>query len=79
MSDRGYAIFVTAAKYAFVNFFATILWVVLAQAGWIYSEEAIVLIYLIINSTALVLGKMQKLMDKLKEIEKIQEKSKNNA
>lgn len=79
MSDKGYAIFVTAAKYVFVNFLATVLWVILAQAGWIYSEETIVLIYLIVNCTAMILGKVQKLMDQLNEIEKKQEKSENNA
>lgn len=67
MSDRGYAIFVTAAKYAFVNFLATVLWVILAQAGWVYSEETIVLIYIIVNCTAILLGKMQKILDHLKE------------
>ena len=67
MSDRGYEIFVTAAKYAFVNFFATVLWVILAQAGWVYSEETIVLIYLIINCTTIILAKQQKILDKLNE------------
>ena len=67
MSDRGYAIFVTAAKYVFINLLATILWVILAQAGWIYSEETIVLIYLILNCTTLILDKQQKILDKLNE------------
>lgn len=73
MSDRGYAIFVTVAKYLLINFLATILWIMLAKANWIYSEDTIVLIYLVINCTALTDGKLQKVLDKLNEIEKRQE------
>lgn len=70
MSDRGYAIFVTVAKYVFINFFATVAWVILAQWGLLFSEDTIVLIYLIINCTAVLMGKIQKIMDKLNELNK---------
>ena len=76
MSDRGYAFFVTAAKYVLINILTTILWVVLAKAGFLDSEDTIVLIYLITNCTALLSGKMQKILDKLHEINK---NSENNA
>ena len=79
MSDRGYTIFLSAAKYLFLNFLATVYWIMLAKIGWLDSEDTIVLIYLIVNCTALILGKLQKVTDKLKEIEKKQEKSENNA
>ena len=44
--------------------------VIIARAGWIVSEDAIVLFYLIINCTALILGKLQRILDRFNEYEK---------
>ena len=79
MSDRGYAILVTGAKFLFINVLATVIWVIFAQAGWINTEDTIALFYLIINCTTLLSGKMQRILDKLNELEKKQENTENNA
>ena len=70
MSDRAYAILISVAKYVFINILATVVMVIIARAGWIVSEDAIVLFYLIINCTALILGKLQQILDRLYEYEK---------
>ena len=79
MSDRGYAILVTAAKYVLINLVAYILLPFIARTGWITLEDTIIPYFLIINCTAIILGKLQKIEDHLKEIEKKEEFSKNNA
>jgi len=70
MSDRAYAILIAAAKYVFLNILATVAMVIIARAGCIVSEDVIVLFYLIINCTALILGKLQRILDRLCEYEK---------
>lgn len=70
MSDRVYAILITAAKYIFLNILATVAMVMIARAGWFATEDVIVLYYLIINCTALILGKLQQILDRLNEYEK---------
>ena len=79
MSDRGYAILVTAAKYVLINLVAFLLLPAIARTGWITLDDTIILYFLIINCTAIILGKLQKIEDRLKEIEKKEENSKNNA
>ena len=70
MSGRAYAILITAAKYVFLNILTTAAMVMIALAGWFVSEDSIVLYYLIINCTALILGKLQRILDRLYEYEK---------
>ena len=70
MSDRAYAIVISVAKYVFINILATVAMVMVARAGWFVSEDAIVLFYLIINCTALILGKLQQILDRFNEYEK---------
>ena len=70
MSDRAYAIVISVAKYVFINILATVAMVMVARAGWFVTEDAIVLYYLIINCTALILGKLQRILDRFNEYEK---------
>ena len=70
MSDRAYAIVISVAKYVFINILATVAMVIIARAGWFVSEDVIVLFYLIINCTALILGKLQRILDRFNEYEK---------
>ena len=79
MSDRGYAILVTAAKYVLINILAYAIIPIFGREGWINYKDTIFLYFLIINCTAIILGKLQKIEDHLKEIEKKEENSKNNA
>lgn len=67
MSDKGYAVFVFISKYVFLNLLASVAMVILARAGWLNAEDSIVLYYLIINCTALIMGKLQKILDSLQE------------
>ena len=69
MSDRAYAILIAAAKYIFLTILATVAMVMIARAGWFVSEDAIVLFYLIINCTAPILGKLQRILDRFNEYE----------
>ena len=70
MSGRAYAIIISVSKYVFINILATVSMVMIARAGWFVSEDVIVLFYLIINCTALILGKLQQILDRLCEYEK---------
>ena len=79
MSDRGYAILIATTKYVFINILATIVMKTLVRVGLFHSDEAIILFYMIINCTALLIGRIQRVSDKIKEIEMNQENPKNNA
>ena len=69
---------VTAAKYVLINVAAYLLVPFIARTDWINQEDTVILYFLIINCTAIILGKLQKIDDRLKEIEKKEENSKNN-
>ena len=68
MSDRGYAILVTAAKYILINILTFIFIIMLTRHGWIHSEDTMVILHAIINAAAVILGKQQKILDRLNEL-----------
>ena len=74
MNDTHYFFLVTIAKYFLLNLIVFFIYMFLAGTlNMLFNS------LLIVNCTAIIMGKLQKIHDLLNEMEKKEENSKNNA